>query len=421
MFRGSLRAAPLHAEGRPARGGARARQRLRPQGRVPARLRALRAGRARRAPARVRAAEGAAVRRGPVRRRAASGALPVLPRKIGVVTSLDGAAVRDIIQVLRRRYANAHIVIRPTRVQGEGAALEIARAIARHRQGARRGRGDRRPRRRLDRRSLGVQRRSGGAGDRRLRGADDLRGRPRDRRDDRRLRRRPARADAVGGRRAGGRPQGRRATRASTGCRSGSTRASGRGSTGSRRGCAASRARPGYGGLPRPRADARPARHRAARRSFATRWRRRLDAPGARVIARCAPRSTPSTAPPSRGGPWPAAGRHVGARRGRCRAAASGSKAAWAARRHASTASAPWPSSGAATPSAGTPTAPACCAARRRPRRAKRCGSRCTRASCAATSVRSSSPMEPAQRAPSLDVMSRLGLVASIFCRAARG
>jgi len=56
-------------------------------------------------------------------------ALPALPRKIGVVTSLDGAAVRDIVRVLRRRYANAHIVIRPTRVQGEGAALEIARAL----------------------------------------------------------------------------------------------------------------------------------------------------------------------------------------------------------------------------------------------------------------------------------------------------
>ena len=56
--------------------------------------------------------------------------LPALPRKIGVVTSLDGAAVRDIIQVLRRRYPNAHIVIRPTRVQGDGAALDIARALA---------------------------------------------------------------------------------------------------------------------------------------------------------------------------------------------------------------------------------------------------------------------------------------------------
>ena len=56
--------------------------------------------------------------------------LPALPRKIGVVTSLDGAAVRDIIKVLRRRYANAHIVIRPARVQGEGAALDIARGMA---------------------------------------------------------------------------------------------------------------------------------------------------------------------------------------------------------------------------------------------------------------------------------------------------
>jgi exodeoxyribonuclease VII large subunit len=55
--------------------------------------------------------------------------LPALPRKIGVVTSLDGAAVRDIIKVLRRRYANAHVVIRPARVQGESAALDIARGL----------------------------------------------------------------------------------------------------------------------------------------------------------------------------------------------------------------------------------------------------------------------------------------------------
>jgi exodeoxyribonuclease VII large subunit len=56
--------------------------------------------------------------------------LPALPRKIGVVTSLDGAAVRDILKVLGRRYANAHVVIRPTRVQGEGAALDIARGLS---------------------------------------------------------------------------------------------------------------------------------------------------------------------------------------------------------------------------------------------------------------------------------------------------
>ncbi len=55
--------------------------------------------------------------------------LPALPRKIGIVTSLDGAAIRDIIKVLRRRYANAHLVVGPTRVQGEGAALDVARAL----------------------------------------------------------------------------------------------------------------------------------------------------------------------------------------------------------------------------------------------------------------------------------------------------
>lgn len=50
------------------------------------------------------------------------------------MTSLEGAALRDIIKVLRRRHATAHLVIRPARVQGDGAAAEIAdgiRSIAR--------------------------------------------------------------------------------------------------------------------------------------------------------------------------------------------------------------------------------------------------------------------------------------------------
>jgi exodeoxyribonuclease VII large subunit len=55
--------------------------------------------------------------------------LPALPRKIGVVTSLEGAAVRDIIKVLSRRYRNAQLVIRPARVQGDGAASEVARGL----------------------------------------------------------------------------------------------------------------------------------------------------------------------------------------------------------------------------------------------------------------------------------------------------
>ncbi|MEO8681180.1 MAG: exodeoxyribonuclease VII large subunit [Vicinamibacterales bacterium] len=55
--------------------------------------------------------------------------LPALPRRIGLVTSIDGAALRDMVRVLRRRYPNAHLVIAATRVQGDGAAREIARAL----------------------------------------------------------------------------------------------------------------------------------------------------------------------------------------------------------------------------------------------------------------------------------------------------
>ncbi|MGD9873953.1 MAG: exodeoxyribonuclease VII large subunit [Kiritimatiellia bacterium] len=55
--------------------------------------------------------------------------LPVLPRHIGIVTSPTGAAIRDMLNVLGRRFPNLHIVIAPVRVQGEGAAAEIAAAI----------------------------------------------------------------------------------------------------------------------------------------------------------------------------------------------------------------------------------------------------------------------------------------------------
>ena len=55
--------------------------------------------------------------------------LPRLPRRIGIVTSATGAAIHDILNVLNRRFANLEILIRPVRVQGEGAAAEIAEAI----------------------------------------------------------------------------------------------------------------------------------------------------------------------------------------------------------------------------------------------------------------------------------------------------
>ncbi|HXN56180.1 MAG TPA: exodeoxyribonuclease VII large subunit [Myxococcales bacterium] len=58
-------------------------------------------------------------------------ALPYLPRRIAVVTSPSGAAVHDFLRVLHRRYPNLPVLIVPARVQGEGAAQEIARAIGR--------------------------------------------------------------------------------------------------------------------------------------------------------------------------------------------------------------------------------------------------------------------------------------------------
>ena len=56
--------------------------------------------------------------------------LPPYPKKVGVVTSPTGAAIRDVIQVLGRRDPGLQVVLCPARVQGEGAAPEIAKAIA---------------------------------------------------------------------------------------------------------------------------------------------------------------------------------------------------------------------------------------------------------------------------------------------------
>jgi exodeoxyribonuclease VII large subunit len=61
----------------------------------------------------------------PARKRA----LPKFPKRIGIVTSPSGAAIRDMLNVLRRRAPNVQILISPVRVQGIGAAAEIATAI----------------------------------------------------------------------------------------------------------------------------------------------------------------------------------------------------------------------------------------------------------------------------------------------------
>lgn len=55
--------------------------------------------------------------------------IPYLPSRIGVVTSLSGAAIKDILKVLDRRFSDIHVIIHPVRVQGEGAKEEIAQAI----------------------------------------------------------------------------------------------------------------------------------------------------------------------------------------------------------------------------------------------------------------------------------------------------
>jgi exodeoxyribonuclease VII large subunit len=55
--------------------------------------------------------------------------LPELPRTVGLVTSLSGAVIRDMLTVLHRRCPTLHIIIVPVQVQGEGSAEQIAAAI----------------------------------------------------------------------------------------------------------------------------------------------------------------------------------------------------------------------------------------------------------------------------------------------------
>ena len=56
-------------------------------------------------------------------------AIPKFPRRVGIVTSPTGAALRDVLHVLERRGAAFELVLAPSRVQGDGAAAEVAQAI----------------------------------------------------------------------------------------------------------------------------------------------------------------------------------------------------------------------------------------------------------------------------------------------------
>lgn len=55
--------------------------------------------------------------------------LPMLPQAIGIITSPTGAVIRDMIDIIHRRFENVRILIYPVRVQGEGSSLEIAKGI----------------------------------------------------------------------------------------------------------------------------------------------------------------------------------------------------------------------------------------------------------------------------------------------------
>jgi exodeoxyribonuclease VII large subunit len=55
--------------------------------------------------------------------------IPALPRKVGIVTSRTGAALRDILTVLKRRHNSVHVLIYPCEVQGAGASLQVMEGI----------------------------------------------------------------------------------------------------------------------------------------------------------------------------------------------------------------------------------------------------------------------------------------------------
>jgi exodeoxyribonuclease VII large subunit len=55
--------------------------------------------------------------------------IPMIPQKIGIVTSPTGAVIRDMLHILKRRFENLHILLYPVRVQGEGASGEIVEAV----------------------------------------------------------------------------------------------------------------------------------------------------------------------------------------------------------------------------------------------------------------------------------------------------
>ena len=164
MFRTRNTLCALHAARRPAGDRLRPREPVRAARRLSAAGRASGGRRARRPAARVRRAQGAAGGRGPVRAERKR-ALPPAPRRIGVITSPTGAAIRDILHILARRFPAAAVLIYPVPVQGAAAAPAIVAALELACGARRVRRADPGARRRLARGSVGIQRRARGARD----------------------------------------------------------------------------------------------------------------------------------------------------------------------------------------------------------------------------------------------------------------
>ena len=288
--------------------------------------------------------------------RPASGRCPMLPRRVGIVTSPTGAVIQDILRVVGRRYANLEIAIYPARVQGRGGGGGDHPRHPRPERGRRLRRADRGPRRRQPRGPLALQRRAGGARAGRVEDPDHLRGRPRDRLHHRRLRGRPARAHALGGGGARGRRPRTRSARASTALRrradSGARPAPDARAVARGRGHPAPRVRGRARPPPQPRAAR--GRPRCAGRRPALRPPRRARARVARAAAQAqleAFRWDRQIADAARAGRATSIAGCDGAG-ARPRRGAGGPPSA--ARRASSTASRRWPCCPAATPSSST-------------------------------------------------------------------
>ena len=145
--------------------------------------------------------------------------IPLLPQSVAVVTSPDGAAIRDIVNVLRRRHDGLAVTIYPARVQGAGGRARDRRRHPRFQPAGWLRRADRDARRRLSGGPRALQRRARRPRARGLPDSDDLRRRPRDRRHHLRPRRGPSRGDAFRRGRARGARRRRSSRAAPTGGR----------------------------------------------------------------------------------------------------------------------------------------------------------------------------------------------------------